>query len=247
MIVFTDIDGCLIDGESHLSDIERFTSNVSEVRTAILDNENKGLRFGLNSSRGCGELAAIASILNVSCSVIGEYGSFIGEYDANSNQLKILEALAPEVVLPDFLVGTTHQMMKAGISDGLYFEQERQFSAGVYCISNGKRHALQAAAVGEVLAELNPNHWVFISENHTLWCLPDKVTKGTGIEHYKKTKGGEIGMIGHDLSDMPALLRSDVSMAPANATFKGLVDYRSRFDYTEGVIDCLKWINEYWS
>jgi hydroxymethylpyrimidine pyrophosphatase-like HAD family hydrolase len=241
--IFTDIDGCLIDGNSQRDNLKRFTVPVAEVGAAIRALNKEGIGFGLNSSRNIRGMAEIAMLIGEDCAAIGEYGSFVGWY--HNNAIEITEEIGTRIVLPEGLKKATPLEMKRGISDkGLYAEAGREYTACVYCMREGQPNPGLAQEMEEILIRLNPDHRVFTTEKGRVWCLPKRSDKGIGLKRFGEINQCVLGMIGHDDYDVEALLVSRLAMAPSNAEIGSWGknwDYVSGLPYTAGVIDCLAW------
>ena len=111
-----------------------------------------------------------------------------------------------------------------------------------YCLSNGKADLKMARKLEREIRRQYPNHLTWVKDNGHLWCLPLGLDKGTALKEFTRLYGGDVVMIGHDSSDIPALRAASLSLAPANAVLDINVDYISPYPYTEGIVDCLEYV-----
>lgn len=246
-IIFSDVDGCIFDNNSHLLGIQRLNVEKKELEDAIISANHAGILFGLNSNRSIPDLIEVCEIIGQDIKVIGENGAFFGDYDHKNSKIRIMREASKKIILPKGLIPSTHQEIKScTFLDGTYFETGRDYTAHIHCYKNMKPDLNKAKQVMGVVSDLNPDHKVFFCSDSSFWALPKDADKGTWIKHLKEHESYEVGMIGHDESDIPALYESDIKMAPSNHSLSAKLDYVSNKEFAKGTVDCLFWSINHW-
>lgn len=231
IICYIDIDGCITNGKTELSNIEAL------LKLSFLVKNKQ--QYGLCTGRSAPYVEAISSILGIDRWCVCENGAYI--YHPKSDKV-LFNPLVTDLTL------SALASLKILLREQQYKMICKIEPGKEVCISLNPINLSIEKLFEMISKEIDPNLLYINHSTTAVDITPKGVDKGSGLKllaDMEQFNLADVLAIGDSSGDLPFMVLAGKKACPFNAsnTIKAISDYVSPYSTTEGVIDIINYFD----